>query len=73
VVTSRRQADEIVERYEADAEIRVAVLRDEALLEFPLAVAATEEVEEAPTDDAAAIEPEAIEPAAAEPAESVED
>jgi S1-C subfamily serine protease len=73
VVTSRRQADEIIERYEQDTEIRVAVLRDEALLEFPLAVAATEEVEEPPIDGAPATEPTTDEPTAEESAEAVED
>jgi S1-C subfamily serine protease len=73
VVTSRREADEIIERFEQDAEIRVAVLRDEALLEFPLALAANEEVEDAAIDVAPAAEPTTDEPAAAEPTESVED
>lgn len=73
VVTSRREADEIIERYEQDAEIRVAVLRDEALLEFPLAVDAADDVEDAAIDDAPAAEPTTDEPAVAEPTESVED
>jgi S1-C subfamily serine protease len=73
VVTSRREADEIIERYEQDAEIRVAVLRDEALLEFPLSVDAADDVEDAAIDDAPAAEPTTDEPAVAEPTESVED
>jgi serine protease Do len=40
VVTSRRQADAIVERFERDVTVRVSVLRDEALLEFSLSAAA---------------------------------
>ena len=36
VVASRQQADSIIERFEHDATVRVAVLRDEALLEFSL-------------------------------------
>jgi serine protease Do len=43
VVASREQADSIIERFEREATVRVAVLRDEALLEFSLsAVAAAE-------------------------------
>ena len=34
---SRQQADSIIERFERDATVRFAVLRDEALLEFSLA------------------------------------
>jgi serine protease Do len=36
VVASRSQADSLVARFERDATVRVAVLRDEALLEFTL-------------------------------------
>ena len=43
VITSRRQADSIAERFEHDATVRVSVLRDEALLEFPLTAAAEAE------------------------------
>jgi S1-C subfamily serine protease len=73
VITSRREADEIIERYEQDAEVRVAVLRDEALLEFPLAVSEAEEVADQPADDTPASEPATDEPAATEPVNSVED
>jgi S1-C subfamily serine protease len=41
VVTSRRQADAIAERFEHDATVRVSVLRGDALLEYPLTVATT--------------------------------
>lgn len=40
VVASRQQADSIIERCERDATVRVAVLRDETLLEFSLSAAA---------------------------------
>ncbi|MEX2187334.1 MAG: S1C family serine protease, partial [Pirellulales bacterium] len=43
VVTSRRQADTIIERLERDATLRVSVLRDEALLEFTLVAPAAVE------------------------------
>jgi serine protease Do len=43
VVASRQQADSIIERFERDATVRVAVLRDEALLEFSLSAAADSE------------------------------
>jgi serine protease Do len=36
VITSRRQADALVERREHDASVRLSVLRDEELLEFTL-------------------------------------
>ncbi|MGD9634791.1 MAG: S1C family serine protease [Pirellulales bacterium] len=36
VVSSRRETDEFVARLERDAPVRISVLRDEALLEFPL-------------------------------------
>jgi S1-C subfamily serine protease len=38
VVTSRRDADALIGRFERDAAVRVAVLRDEALLDFSLQV-----------------------------------
>lgn len=37
VVSSRRETDESIGRLESDAPVRISVLRDEALLEFPLA------------------------------------
>ncbi len=37
VISSRRQADAIMERFDHDATVRVSVLRGEALLEFTLA------------------------------------
>jgi len=43
VVTSRRQADAIAERYERDATVRVSVLRGDELLECPLSAATTAE------------------------------
>jgi serine protease Do len=46
VVTSCRQAAELIQRYEHDASVRVAVLRDEALLEFKLSAAAAERINE---------------------------
>ena len=39
VITSRRQADEAIERFEQDAAVRVSVLRDDALVEFTLSAA----------------------------------
>jgi serine protease Do len=41
VVTSRRQADAIAERFERDATVRVSILRGDALLAFPLAADTT--------------------------------
>jgi serine protease Do len=43
IVTSRRQADAIAERFERDATVRVSVLRGDALLEYPLTAATTTE------------------------------
>lgn len=42
VVSSRRETDDAVSRLERDAPLRVAVLRGETLLEFPLAIVAEE-------------------------------
>lgn len=53
VVSSRREADEIVARFEYDAPIRISILRDEALLEFPLTLAAQDETKPAAQSDAA--------------------
>jgi len=43
IVTSRRQADAIAERFERDATVRVSVLRGDALLEYPLTAATNTE------------------------------
>jgi hypothetical protein len=43
VVTSRRQADTIAERFELDATVRVSVLRGDALLVYPLTAATATE------------------------------
>jgi len=67
VVSSRRETDDTVSRLEKDAPLRVAVLRGEMLLEFPLAIAAIEKTEaETNVEKAAATDAAAVEPASAE-------
>jgi S1-C subfamily serine protease len=43
VIASRREADETIARFERDAAVRISVLRNEALLEFPLTLSAADE------------------------------
>jgi S1-C subfamily serine protease len=74
VVASRRQADEVIGRFEHDAEVRIAVLRDESLLEFPLTAVenAVEKSDDALNSEEAATAP-AAEPVVEPPAESAEE
>ena len=51
IVASRREADEAIVRFERDAAVRISVLRDEALLDFPLTLAAADEPPAEPAPD----------------------